>query len=103
MIHGIVFQTRALSSSSPADQHGAYVDEHDAPPEMAKEVHSEKGTTCIIKGCDDHDLTLDHIVAWDTLKRTSVDNLQPMCKSHNSSKGTEDFSSWLEEEGLETR
>jgi 5-methylcytosine-specific restriction endonuclease McrA len=88
---------------SPAEQHDAYVDQHDWPEEMERVVLSLKGKACIIKNCRENDMTLDHIVPWDDGGKTSVSNLQPMCQSHNSSKGTKKFSSWLSEKKLTAR
>lgn len=87
----------------PAQQPSAYVDQRDPPEEMKDVVFLVKGTSCVINGCKAGDITLDHIVAWDNNGRTSVDNLQPMCASHNSSKGAEDFASWLHKNGLTKR
>lgn len=87
----------------PSDQHDAHVDQHDWPNAMADEVYKTKGTTCVIKDCKDADITLDHIVAWDNGGRTSVSNLQSMCRSHNSSKGNDDFKTWLKMNQLELR
>jgi 5-methylcytosine-specific restriction endonuclease McrA len=88
---------------SPHEQHDAYVDQHDWPQEMEDAVFSEKGKSCVISGCNDKEITLDHIVPWDKNGKTSVRNLQPMCKSHNSSKGAKDFAVWLREEKLTLR
>jgi 5-methylcytosine-specific restriction endonuclease McrA len=88
---------------APNDQPFAFVDERQWPDEMGDFVYSSKGDTCIIKGCEDDDMTLDHILAWENEGKTSVQNLQPMCRSHNSSKGVKDFAVWLKENNLKIR
>lgn len=88
---------------TPGDQYSAYVDQHDWPEDMATIVYSIKGNTCIIQGCNDKNITLDHIVPWDNSGRTCVNNLQPMCQSHNSSKGVQEFNRWLIDNKLNTR
>ncbi|WP_423372976.1 HNH endonuclease signature motif containing protein [Dyella acidisoli] len=70
---------------------------------MEKEVFRVKGRVCVIDACDSKEMTLDHIKAWNNKGRTSVSNLQPMCKSHNSSKSDTDFSTWLKESKLKLR
>jgi len=89
----------------PEEEYEAYVDQHEWPQEMEDAVHILKGKTCIIKNCPHKNatITLDHILAWDNRGKTSVENLQPMCQPHNSSKGTKDFKEWLDEEGLTAR
>ncbi len=87
----------------PSDQPDAYVGDHSWPIDMEREVFRIKGKDCIIDGCRDKEITLDHIKAHSKGGRTSVGNLQPMCKSHNSSKNDSDFYIWLRENRLKAR
>lgn len=87
----------------PADQHDAWVDQHDWPVEMEEVVHELKGTKCVISGCRGTEMTLDHIIAWEKDGPTSVSNLQPMCKSQNSSKNDMNLAVWLKEIGEQLR
>lgn len=82
---------------TPTEQPSAYVDEHDAPLEMEDVVRADKGEGCTVPECDEYGDTLDHRVAWENGGRTSVENLFPMCTSHNSSKGTKDYDAWVVE------
>lgn len=47
--------------------------------------YDEDGTRC--KEDSYNNLTVDHILPWSKGGRTTVDNAQLLCKSHNSSKG----------------
>ncbi len=48
--------------------------------------------------CDDHkDLCVDHITAESKGGDNSMSNLQTLCRSCNSSKGTKTMSEWLRE------
>jgi 5-methylcytosine-specific restriction endonuclease McrA len=42
---------------------------------------------CVIPGCERTDLTVDHIVPLALGGTHTVDNIQPMCRHHNCSKG----------------
>ena len=77
--------------------HDAYVDQHDWTEEMKEEVIRIHGKNCIVPWCSKTADTLDHILAWDNGGKTSVNNLQPMCKQHNSSKGNINYRNWLKE------
>jgi len=88
---------------TPSDQHDAYVDQHDWPQAMEDEVYKTKRTSCVISGCRNREMSLDHITAWDNGGKTSVENLQPMCKKHNSSKGNTRIGLWLAIKGLTLR
>jgi hypothetical protein len=81
----------------PLEQRSAYVDSHEWPQEIEEAVTLVKGVNCTVPGCSTHYQTLDHRVAWSKGGRTSVDNLFPMCDSHNRSKGDSDYETWLME------
>jgi hypothetical protein len=69
----------------PAQQPDAYVDTHEWPVAMAREVIRRKGQKC--QGCGKPWETLDHIVPFSRGGKTRVSNLQPMCNACNRSKG----------------
>ncbi|NQV15010.1 HNH endonuclease [bacterium] len=54
-----------------------------------------KGKACTVPGCKKDFETLDHRVPWSMSGNTSVDNLFPMCESHNLSKGDTDYQIWF--------
>jgi 5-methylcytosine-specific restriction endonuclease McrA len=80
----------------PAQQPGAFVDQHEWPSEMETAVIKMKGTKCCVPGCSKKYETLDHRIAWSKGGKTSVENLWPMCVEHNSSKGDTDWNTWLQ-------
>ena len=88
---------------TPKEQPAAYVDQHDWPQAMEDAVVAIYGKQCVIAGCTNTDFTLDHIVAYSKQGKTSVNNLQPMCGEHNSSKGDSSEAIWLRENGLSKR
>jgi 5-methylcytosine-specific restriction endonuclease McrA len=45
------------------------------------------GMVCIKPDCDNTDLTVDHVVPLSNGGTNTIDNIQPLCKSCNSSKG----------------
>ena len=45
------------------------------------------GNHCIYPGCDKTDLSPDHVVPLSWGGKDTIDNIQPLCLSHNSSKG----------------
>ncbi|MBI5645603.1 MAG: HNH endonuclease [Ignavibacteriae bacterium] len=85
---------------SPFSNPSAYVDTHNWPADMEAAVIKTKGNTCVVSGCGVRYETLDHIVPWSKGGRTSVENLQPMCNAHNSSKGDTDYPVWLAAEQI---
>jgi hypothetical protein len=83
----------------PSSQHDAFVDTHDWPSEMETAATNFKGKKCTVPGCGKNYETLDHRIAYSNHGKTSVENLYPMCKDHNQSKGDKDYYSWLREIG----
>lgn len=45
------------------------------------------GHRCIVPGCNRTDVTMDHVVPVELGGKTSIENIQPLCQYHNSSKG----------------
>jgi 5-methylcytosine-specific restriction endonuclease McrA len=45
------------------------------------------GNKCLYPGCDRTDITMDHVIPLKLGGTHTVDNVQPLCKSHNYSKG----------------
>jgi len=82
---------------TPRSQHDAYVDTHDWPVDMDREVERVKGKKCTVPKCPKDSQTLDHRVPWSDEGKTSVENLFPMCTDHNESKSTKEYSRWLRE------
>lgn len=85
---------------TPEEQHDAYVDQRNWPQEMGDAVYALRGKNCTVPGCNKRADTLDHRVAWNKGGKTSVENLHPMCQSHNSSKGDENYGIWLIKQNL---
>lgn len=46
------------------------------------------GNKCVVPGCSRTDLTRDHIVPLSRGGTDYINNIQPLCRSHNSKKGT---------------
>ena len=44
------------------------------------------GRKCLYPGCERTDITMDHVIPLALGGAHSVDNVQPLCSSHNSSK-----------------
>lgn len=55
-------------------------------PEVRRLVYERDGHRCVTCGTDEG-LTLDHIYPWSLGGEDTVENLQAMCRSCNSSKG----------------
>jgi hypothetical protein len=45
------------------------------------------GHKCIVPGCNRTDITMDHVVPVELGGSNTIDNIQPLCAHHNSSKG----------------
>lgn len=61
--------------------------------EEDKSTIYKRSQKCSFPGCEVtnyNELEKDHITAWSKGGRTTVDNLQLLCKSHNASKGADD-------------
>lgn len=52
------------------------------------ELCKKYGNKCIVPGCENTDLHADHIVPLSQGGSNWITNIQPLCKSHNCSKGT---------------
>lgn len=52
------------------------------------ELKAKYGNKCIVPGCERTDVTIDHIVHLSKGGKHSIENIQPLCKFHNSSKHT---------------
>jgi hypothetical protein len=58
------------------------------PHWLAKQVMERDAYRCQEPGCGSwHDLTVDHIIPESHGGPTTLDNLQTLCRPHNSSKG----------------
>ncbi|WP_407941301.1 HNH endonuclease [Nonomuraea cypriaca] len=44
------------------------------------------GWTCVVRGCGAYADTADHITPWTKGGSSAVENLQAMCRPHNSGK-----------------
>ncbi len=67
---------------------------------LLKEKFDKLGNKCII--CGNKNITIDHIIPVSRGGTNDIDNLQPLCKSCNSSKGNksmEGFLTYLERKG----
>lgn len=53
-----------------------------------QEVIVKYGSKCLHPGCERTDITMDHVVSLKNGGTHTVDNVQPLCKHHNSSKNT---------------
>jgi hypothetical protein len=87
----------AAGLSSAAERyHGAvlarpYIDPGKIPKEVREAVMERDGGRCQYPGCGStEDLTIDHkIIPWsEGGSSTDPDNLQVLCRGHNSRKGT---------------
>jgi len=58
-------------------------------PEVRNEVISTHGSACLSCG-DETDITMDHVKPIAIGGGNTVDNLQPLCRSCNSKKGTKE-------------
>jgi 5-methylcytosine-specific restriction endonuclease McrA len=52
-----------------------------------KALKEKYGNKCLYPGCENTKLTMDHIVPVELGGKTAIDNIQPLCQHHNSSKG----------------
>ena len=82
------------AAPSPGDAADAWVDEYKAPPEMEDAVRKLRGPLCTVPICFANGDHLDHREPYDPGK-TCVGNLFPMCESHNTSKGRQNYIDWL--------
>ena len=85
---------QAYTPPTPQQQPIAYVDTHNWPDEMEDAVVDLKGDICNAPGCQTKYQTLDHHVPHSKSGRTSVENLNPMCKKHNQEKSDKSPKKW---------
>lgn len=85
---------QAYTPPSPAQQHEAFVDNREWPTEMEDAVVAMKGDICTAPDCKTRYQTLDHHIPHTKGGRTSVENLNPMCKKHNQEKSDKDPAQW---------
>ena len=52
-----------------------------------EDIKKKYGYKCLVPGCDETKITLDHVVPLKLGGTHTIDNVQPLCKHHNSSKG----------------
>lgn len=52
-----------------------------------KSLKVQYGNECVFPGCSRTDLTIDHIIPLSKGGANTIDNAQPLCVSHNASKG----------------
>jgi len=82
---------------TPHEDHYAYVDEVQWPPEIEETVVSIRGAICAVPGCYGEHTTLVFKQPASTGGQTSVDNLMPVCAKHAASKGSRPWDEWLAE------
>jgi hypothetical protein len=80
---------------TPHEDHYAWIDSQDWPPEMRETVVSMRGTICTVPGCYREATTLAHRVPYLKDGRTCVDNLVPICAEHAADRGDQDWDEWL--------
>lgn len=74
-------------------QHGIKCDGKRFFSDDDKSIKYKINQLCAYPTCGESnykDLEKDHIIAWSRGGRTDIDNLQLLCKTHNSSKGADD-------------
>ena len=82
---------------TPHEDHYAYVDTPEWPPEIQEAVNALRGTVCAVPRCYRERSTLVHRKPLRLGGTTSVDNLVPMCAHHAESKSDRDYDEWLAE------
>jgi hypothetical protein len=82
---------------TPNEDHYAYVDEVQWPPEMEEAVISIRGAICAVPGCYGEHTTLVFRKPPSTGGQTSVENLVPVCAKHAASKGSRPWDEWIAE------
>lgn len=85
---------QAYAPPSPEQQHTAFVNTHEWPPQMEEAVIGAKGDICTAPQCQTHYQTLDHHIPYTKGGRTSVENLNPMCEKHNQEKSDKNPALW---------
>jgi 5-methylcytosine-specific restriction endonuclease McrA len=51
-----------------------------------KDVLKKYGSKCLYPGCDSYDITMDHVIPLKLGGTHTPDNVQPLCRNHNSQK-----------------
>jgi hypothetical protein len=86
---------------TPAKDHQAFVNTRQWSEEIEKAVVKIRGNKCTVPGCKKEYETLDHRIPWSKKRKTSVENLWPMCEEHNKSKGNSAYEEWVAVEAPE--
>jgi hypothetical protein len=82
---------------TPHEDHYAYVDAVQWPPEMEEAVISIRGAICAVPGCYGEHTTLVFRKPPSTGGQTSVENLLPVCARHAAAKGNRAWDEWIAE------
>ena len=82
---------------TPHEDHYAYVDAVQWPPEMEEAVISIRGAICAVPGCYGEHTTLVFRKPPSTGGQTAVENLVPVCARHAASKGSRQWDEWIDE------
>jgi len=80
---------------TPGQDHTAYVDGENWPPEMEDEVVAMRGSACVVPGCYREHTTLVPRLPFTRGGRSSVENLVPACAQHAAARGEGDYDEWL--------
>jgi hypothetical protein len=82
---------------TPHEDHYAFVDAVQWPPEMEEAVISIRGAICAVPGCYGEHTTMVFRKPPSTGGQTAVENLVPVCARHAASKGNRQWDEWIDE------